>query len=478
MHKLLLPALLFTLVACEGPEGPAGEDGIAGEAGSDGINGDNGEDGLDGEDAACAGREAVEITAITGGEGTLYTDYPTTLSIATNSSEELSYNWVGYGIDYVFNGDDVEATAFDVMASSQVLVATDGCTVDTFLWEPELGPGTFILDVVHLTPGVGAVDVGVSGADPAFNIGFEERVRLELPWGDYGWDISQEGAVALSVPSATYAPGTHYVVYAHLNSGALAVSAVNADLSAPSDPSGQIRLTGVHAADGVGPVDVYDIYSASQLFDELTLGTPQTAEDVALGEYGLAIDLDNDGVTDLDLGRLDSTGIGGEHVLAAAYLDESGTPKIFATVLGADVDAVVSTVVEVSSAPGLDFSNSSPISDSLSVGSCPEIAGVQVEVDVTHTYRGDVSMYVTSPDGTEVSLWSGSGGSTDDIVGLFDATAGVDYVTTSSSSFTISSLSDFVGEDGGGDWQIDLSDFYSGDDGTLNAWTVLLSCPL
>ncbi|MFT5585669.1 MAG: hypothetical protein ACI9VR_003262, partial [Cognaticolwellia sp.] len=266
MHKFLCSALLFTLVACEGPEGPAGEEGTAGDVGSDGsdgIDGETGTDGVDGDDASCAGRDAVEITAIIGGEGTLFTDYPTTLSIETNSAEALSYNWVGYGIDYVFSGDDVQATAFDVKASSQVLVATDGCTVDTFLWEPEVGPGTFGLDVVHLTPGVGPVDVGVSGADPAFNIDFEQRVRLELPWGDYAWDLSQDGNVALTVPSATYEPGNHYVVFAHLDSGALTVTALNADLSDPSDPGTQIRLTGVHAADGVGPVDVYDIYTAT-----------------------------------------------------------------------------------------------------------------------------------------------------------------------------------------------------------------------
>lgn len=176
-----------------------------------------------------------------GGGETLYTDYPVTLTVETNSSETLSYNWVGYGIDYVWNGDEVEATPFDTMASSQVLVATDGCTVDTFLWEPVVAPGTFVLDVVHLTPGVGPVDVGVSGADPAFNIGFEERVRLELPWGEYAWDISQEETVALTVPSATYEPGRNYVVMAHLSDGALTVTAIDADTSDPTDPAAQIR---------------------------------------------------------------------------------------------------------------------------------------------------------------------------------------------------------------------------------------------
>ncbi|MFT5587420.1 MAG: subtilisin-like proprotein convertase family protein, partial [Cognaticolwellia sp.] len=161
-----------------------------------------------------------------------------------------------------------------------------------------------------------------------------------------------------------------------------------------------------------------------------------------------------------------------------AYLDENGTPKVFATILGADADAIVSTVVQVSSEPGLDFSNSSAISDTLSVGSCPEIASAQVQVDISHTYQGDVSMVVTSPDGTGVTLWSGAGGSTDDIAGLFDANSGTDYINGSSSNFTISSLNNFIGEDGGGTWQLDLSDAYSGDDGTLNAWTVYLSCPL
>ncbi len=126
-------------------------------------------------------------------------------------------------------------------------------------------------------------------------------------------------------------------------------------------------------------------------------------------------------------------------------------------VLGATYEA------ETCSAPGLAIPDNDPIgvSDVATMDSEGLITEVSAYLDITHTYQGDLTVNLTSPEGTTVVLHGRSGGSDDNIMGWYPgdlAPAG--------------DLADFIGEDMAGDWTMFVSDNAGSDVGTLNEWCV------
>merc|ERR1711974_234207 len=74
-----------------------------------------------------------------------------------------------------------------------------------------------------------------------------------------------------------------------------------------------------------------------------------------------------------------------------------------------------------SSSPALAIpDNTSPgVSDTISITSSCTVASVEIDVDITHTYIGDLEVIVTNPDGTGVTVHDRSGGTLEDIVGTY-----------------------------------------------------------
>jgi len=102
------------------------------------------------------------------------------------------------------------------------------------------------------------------------------------------------------------------------------------------------------------------------------------------------------------------------------------------------------------------------------VGAAGSVAGVDVDLDVTHTWRGDLIVELQSPAGTVVRLHNRSGSSDDNIVGNYPGTLAVEGP---------GSLADFIGEAIAGDWTLRVSDVVSSDTGTLNGWGLNLTLP-
>ena len=84
------------------------------------------------------------------------------------------------------------------------------------------------------------------------------------------------------------------------------------------------------------------------------------------------------------------------------------------------------------------------------------VFGTDVSVNITHTWRGDLIVTLTSPEGTEHTLHNRDGGSADDLI----------------ETWTVSS---FNGEDMTGDWTLFVSDNAAADTGTLNSWGMVIS---
>lgn len=96
------------------------------------------------------------------------------------------------------------------------------------------------------------------------------------------------------------------------------------------------------------------------------------------------------------------------------------------------------------------------------------VGDVDIELDVTHTFIGDLIIEVTSPEGSIVRLHDRSGGSEDDIHAYYDEEGG-DLPDGPGQ------LSDWVGEIVTGTWTLAVSDNAGLDQGSLDHWKLKIA---
>ncbi|HYW79460.1 MAG TPA: SdrD B-like domain-containing protein, partial [Thermoguttaceae bacterium] len=105
------------------------------------------------------------------------------------------------------------------------------------------------------------------------------------------------------------------------------------------------------------------------------------------------------------------------------------------------------------------------------------ITDVNVTLDISHAYNSDLRVYLFSPMGSEVELFSNVGGSSDNFMNtVLDDEAGVS-IAAGTGPFTGSfrpaaSLTIFDGENANGQWILEVEDVYAGDTGILNSWSL------
>ena len=132
---------------------------------------------------------------------------------------------------------------------------------------------------------------------------------------------------------------------------------------------------------------------------------------------------------------------------------------------GVDMVLTATTTYEYCENPSLSIPDSNPagVYDYLTFTDDVVITEIELYVNITHTYIGDLIVAVTSPDGTTVRLHDRSGGSASNIVGWYPTELAVDGP---------GSLDDLVGENAQGEWTIWISDNAGADTGILNTWCV------
>ena len=130
-----------------------------------------------------------------------------------------------------------------------------------------------------------------------------------------------------------------------------------------------------------------------------------------------------------------------------------------------DLSSAVAAVtpIELKESPGTKIPDapSGGVVRSLATTSAAKIGSVEVSVDITHTWIGDLRVSVRSPSGTEAILHDGTGGSADNVVRTF----------TAANSPPLAAL---AGQPAGGTWQLNVADRAAQDEGKLNAWKVLI----
>ncbi|MDT0556477.1 proprotein convertase P-domain-containing protein [Patiriisocius hiemis] len=107
------------------------------------------------------------------------------------------------------------------------------------------------------------------------------------------------------------------------------------------------------------------------------------------------------------------------------------------------------------------------------------IEDVNVTLNLTHTFTGDLDIFLIGPDGTSVELSTDNGAGGDNMIGtIFDDEAS-SPITGGSAPFTGSfqpegSLSDFDGLSSAGDWTLSITDDANADGGQLQDWSLQL----
>jgi subtilisin-like proprotein convertase family protein len=100
---------------------------------------------------------------------------------------------------------------------------------------------------------------------------------------------------------------------------------------------------------------------------------------------------------------------------------------------------------------------------------CGTLVDLSVDVDITHTYRGDLGIELYDVNGNSATLHDFSGGTLNDVTGT--------YTMDGTGSLTsVDSLSVFSGQYQAGYWTLEVYDDSEGDEGTLNNFSLTATC--
>lgn len=129
-----------------------------------------------------------------------------------------------------------------------------------------------------------------------------------------------------------------------------------------------------------------------------------------------------------------------------------------------DISGQEDTSVTVTESPGVIIPDNSPagIERSLAVVKAGQLDSINVEIDITHTYIGDLIVELMAPDNTAVLLHNRTGGSADNIIKTYTL-------------LNTSSLQALRGHGIQGNWRLKVSDRADVDQGKLNRWALQLT---
>lgn len=223
--------------------------------------------------------------------------------------------------------------------------------------EPEPGAQEARLRAMHLAPDVPAVDVFVDESDdPAFaGLRFSDGTSYAtLDAGSYRLDVAltNDPTPVLTVEEAALDGAGSYTALAYQTDEGPALLLLHDETYAA--PSDAVRVRLVHAAAGVGAVDVYNMPrdgEPARIAADLALGEGADPRDLPSGSHVFGLDIDRDGAVDLRYELPDlSEGI---YVNLYAAVDREGTPILVAQLPGGITARVEPTEGPRSTIPGL-----------------------------------------------------------------------------------------------------------------------------
>jgi subtilisin-like proprotein convertase family protein len=211
----------------------------------------------------------------------------------------------------------------------------------------------------------------------------------------------------------------------------------------------------------------------------LTVATPLTSEESLAAFNGE----NPNGIWTLSVSD-DTNGDGGS--LDGWSLDITTVPSAVNSV--ASTDASISVPVNIPAGPAV-------VTDSINVATSGVICDVDLNMDITHTFPGDLDMTLLSPAGTVVTLTTDNGTTSDNVfAGTFwdDFANPAGVLPYSSNNGLVTdhayvnltpvaalvpeeALGAFIGESPTGVWTLTISDDASGDSGIINTWSLTIT---
>jgi len=141
------------------------------------------------------------------------------------------------------------------------------------------------------------------------------------------------------------------------------------------------------------------------------------------------------------------------------YLIDANTGALFEKynqMGGIELDAKANLepkTVSGTATPKAEIKDLATTTSKITLGEDVTIDSLKLDLDLAHTYRGDLKVTLTSPSGKSAVISDRAGGSADDLKGSFD-------------------LAQFAGEKTAGEWTLTVEDKAKRDTGTLNSWTL------
>lgn len=133
--------------------------------------------------------------------------------------------------------------------------------------------------------------------------------------------------------------------------------------------------------------------------------------------------------------------------------------------VGGGAPVVVAACLMLSSTPGLQVSHlTTPVLDTISIDRFNTVRDIDVALEITHSFSGDLRVWLESPSGVQVALLNENTTLGPNLDLVFDDDG--DGIPVDGPG----SLADFVGEDVFGGWNLEVHDPFPGDDGILHSW--------
>ena len=144
------------------------------------------------------------------------------------------------------------------------------------------------------------------------------------------------------------------------------------------------------------------------------------------------------------------------YTLTATGNGGSATASVTVTVNPADNDNVDTKTFSSTDVPkSIPDNDANGVISTLEITNGTNIQSLSVKVDITHTYVGDLTLYLIGPDGTTVTLREKTGGSADDIHETYTPTA-------------------FNGKSAVGTWKLKVVDSARYDTGKIDGWSLTI----
>jgi len=113
--------------------------------------------------------------------------------------------------------------------------------------------------------------------------------------------------------------------------------------------------------------------------------------------------------------------------------------------------------------PGLAINDNSMVTDNILINENGRLENIAIDLDISHTYIGDLLVTITSPDNRVMRLHARSGQATDNILTTYPT-----LTTPQDDLANLRGISIF------GTWKLTIRDMGVGDIGTFNSWQLNL----